>query len=240
LSLGVGSDGLVYLFVDGSAQGNGLDIKAEAVAGDVVGYVDENNTIILTGALADGTYTFKYEDEDGKTTDIGSIKLGGPSYINQLPISTDASGAVYNGTGYKAGHRINSSGSDVALGTTGASNPAFVTGFIPATTGQTVRMENCFLDTDGINGSPSSTETKNYYGDACSSLNIYLYNAQKATQNAISWSNITSSQYVTVTAGSDGIVKEFTIDKAGIGFVRLTLGGDAPNAIITVDQPITD
>lgn len=90
LSLGVGSDGLVYLFVDGVAQGNGLDINADAVAGDVVGYVDENNTIILTGALADGTYTFKYEDDEGNTTDIGSIKLGGPSYTNLAdPTSED-------------------------------------------------------------------------------------------------------------------------------------------------------
>lgn len=43
--------------------------------GGVVGYVDENNNIILSGNLADGTYTLKYENEDGTYTDIGTIEV---------------------------------------------------------------------------------------------------------------------------------------------------------------------
>lgn len=39
---------------------------------EVYGLVDENNNILLTGALAKGTYTFKYENGDGNLVTIGS------------------------------------------------------------------------------------------------------------------------------------------------------------------------
>lgn len=43
-------------------------------------YVDENNTIVLTGALADGTYNIKYEMDDGSTVDIGDLVLDSTVY----------------------------------------------------------------------------------------------------------------------------------------------------------------
>lgn len=100
LSLGVGGDGLVYLFVDGVAQGNGLDIKAEAVAGDVVGYVDSDNTIILTGALADGTYTFKYEDADGGVTVIGDVVIGEQGITNLIDTVGYTDGVRYSASSH--------------------------------------------------------------------------------------------------------------------------------------------
>lgn len=243
LSLGVGGDGLVYLFVDGVAQGNGLDINAEAVAGDVVGYVDSDNTIILTGALADGTYTFKYADDEGKTVDIGNLSIGNVSNIkNWLRESYESvnSTAIYNVNGYKIGYRFRSNSEEQALSVTTATNPVFITGFIPLVSGQTVRLKNCYIDTNGINGSASSTETKNYYGEACSSINILLCNGQGTTQNVVSWANIVNSEYFTATPDSDGIVTEFVVNRSGMEYIRLALAGDAPNAIVTVDQPITD
>lgn len=74
LTLGVHTDGLVYLFVDGVPHGNGLDIKADVV-GDIFGYVDENNIIILNGTLTNGTYTIKYEMADGSVIEIGDLEL---------------------------------------------------------------------------------------------------------------------------------------------------------------------
>jgi hypothetical protein len=41
----------------------------------VFGRVDADNNIILTGELAEGTYTLKYEDAEGKLMDIGVITL---------------------------------------------------------------------------------------------------------------------------------------------------------------------
>lgn len=48
-----------------------------ALGTPVFGRVDADNNIILTGELAEGTYTIKYEDADGEVTDIGTVVVGG-------------------------------------------------------------------------------------------------------------------------------------------------------------------
>ena len=109
ISLGIHTDGLVYIFVNGSPQGNGLDIKADVIEGDVFGYVDENNNIVLQGKLDDGTYAVKYEMEDGSTIDIGELKF---SYTvkNTLTNCTNSNKAtsVANGNSYSATITANS------------------------------------------------------------------------------------------------------------------------------------
>lgn len=57
-----------------------------ALGTPVFGTVDENNNIILSGELADGTYTVKYEDADGNMIEVGTIEKGGPSTFN-VPIT---------------------------------------------------------------------------------------------------------------------------------------------------------
>lgn len=42
----------------------------------VIGVVDENNNIILSG-FAEGTYTLKYKFDDGSVSDIASLTVGG-------------------------------------------------------------------------------------------------------------------------------------------------------------------
>lgn len=87
VSLGIASDGLIYLFVNGEPVGTGIP---QGQSGDVFGYVDENNTIVLTGSLPDGIYNIKYEMEDGSTVDIGGLTLGktGPTNLAD-PTSSD-------------------------------------------------------------------------------------------------------------------------------------------------------
>lgn len=82
MTLGVHTDGLVYLFINGAPQGNGLDIKADVIEGDVFGYVDENNVIVLNGSIPEGTYTVKYEMKDGSTVDIGDLVLDNTVYYS--------------------------------------------------------------------------------------------------------------------------------------------------------------
>lgn len=54
-----------------------------ALGTPVWGQVDSDNNIILTGDLAEGTYTFKYEDEDGNVTVIGTLtSAAAPTYTN--------------------------------------------------------------------------------------------------------------------------------------------------------------
>lgn len=68
-----------------------------------------------------------------------------PSYTNQIPISVDENGNIYNTTGYKEGYRINSSGAETA-----AADFA-VTGFIPFTLGDTIRFRQ-FNGAESSNG----------------------------------------------------------------------------------------
>lgn len=48
----------------------------------VFGYVDEDNTIVLGGNLADGTYTVKYEMENGTVVNIGNLVLDSNVYYS--------------------------------------------------------------------------------------------------------------------------------------------------------------
>jgi hypothetical protein len=45
-------------------------------SGDITGVLDDANNILLSGNLADGTYTLKYENEDGTYTEIGNLVVG--------------------------------------------------------------------------------------------------------------------------------------------------------------------
>lgn len=72
LTLGYHTDGLIYIFAGDTPLGNGIEMTA---GGDVVGFVDSANNIVVKGSLADGAYTVKYEMEDGSLLDIGDLVL---------------------------------------------------------------------------------------------------------------------------------------------------------------------
>ena len=91
ITLGLHTDGLMYLFIDGSPVGNGIALPEGGVSGDVIGTLDENNNVILSGELADGTYTLKYENADGTYTEIGTLQVGELSVVSILAIKTKTS-----------------------------------------------------------------------------------------------------------------------------------------------------
>lgn len=72
LTLGYGTDGKLYIFKNGATIGNGIEI---AVSGDATCVIDENNNLIISGA-PDGTYTMKYQYEDGTFSDSISVVVG--------------------------------------------------------------------------------------------------------------------------------------------------------------------
>lgn len=77
ITLGVHTDGLVYVFVNGAPVGNGVELT---VSSDLYGYVDSENNVVVKGNLADGTYSVKYEMEDGSTVAIGDLVLDSNVY----------------------------------------------------------------------------------------------------------------------------------------------------------------
>lgn len=65
-------------------------------------------------------------------------KATGPAYCNQLPVSTDAEGNIYNSIGYKQNVRISISSGY----TESAANGFYLTGFIPVPLDGVVRLQN--------------------------------------------------------------------------------------------------
>lgn len=208
-----------------------------ALGTPVFGTVDEDCKIKLTGALADGkVYTFVYEDEDGAETVIGTYtKSNAPDYTNQIAVSTDADGNVYNGTGYKVGYRLNSSGAEDALETT-ATNPAFITGFIPIKTGDVVLMKDCYIDTNNVD----KTST---YGKANWSLYINYFTSDRAHKIKTEWHNMLTSKFVKdLVLDAGGYCTGFTfigeIGSNSIAYVRLCLAGTPETAVVTINEAI--
>lgn len=144
LSLGIASDGLIYLFVNGQPVGTGIP-QSTGVEGDVFGYVDENNTIVLNGNLADGTYTLKYEMSNGDIVNIGNMVIDSTVYytvtsnLTNCSISnstkTVAQGESYSATitandGYELKSVTVTMGGSAASVSGGVINIASVTGDI--------------------------------------------------------------------------------------------------------------
>ena len=223
----------------------------------VFGRVDANNNIYLTGALDDGTYTLKYEDAQGNVTDICTYVHNNtsesdeptPTYSNVLPRATTNDGkTVYNGTGYKVGARIGSSGTEGTVSNTSATNPIFLTGYIKVPEGATIRMKNCFIDTNGVNGTINNAADKNYYGhDLAGLYGIMVYTNLSAptfdsTVTNYYWNTFANCSVLASkpTVDGNGYVTEFTLNTTTEKYIRMHLGGDSANAIITVNEPITD
>ena len=77
LTLGIYTDGLVYLFVDGQPVGMGVELPTVGIDG----YVDSDKNIVVRG-LPDGIYQFYFEMEDGSLADGGTLV----KYSNFAPL----------------------------------------------------------------------------------------------------------------------------------------------------------
>lgn len=140
--------------------------------------------------------------------------------INQIPISTDASGAVYNGTGFKDGVRIGSDGSE----RTGAT--VDVTGFIPCTKADTLYFQNC-----QITVGTGNYQEINYYD----SNKTYI---SKTSLQVLTESN--ASLWKNVTLDENGYLTRYNMNavNADTAFVRISGDYIGADSIITVNQPI--
>lgn len=89
LTLGMHTDGLVYIFKNGSPVGVGIELPE---GGGLGGYIDSENNIVLKGNYAAGTRV-KYEMDDGTLIDIGEVDLY-YSVTNNLINCTNSNGAT--------------------------------------------------------------------------------------------------------------------------------------------------
>ncbi len=195
--------------------------KAEMVAlvienlggNPVFGYVDENNNIVVQGDLADGSYSVKYEMEDGSTVDIGNLVLG-PAYTNLAdPSSADWWTDKFMGS--DAGQR------DAA--------GYVVTNFIgPVNVGDVIRIKG--MDLSG---------TSNYYRCAPYKADA---DGNKTLNGSYGVANLTAFSGTAVMSDVvlSGTESEFTNSKSDVNYWRFggTLVGTADDVIITINEPI--
>ena len=116
--------------------------------------------------ITSGSNSVTYDGSEAKAIDIadaGELVTETteilPAYTNQIPLSTDASGAILNGVGYQSG-QLSMDGS-VETGT------SFVSGFIPVKKGDVIRVKD-----------PSSTSFS-------TGLVFAMYKSDKATGSNI-------------------------------------------------------
>lgn len=139
-------------------------------------------------------------------------------YINQIPISTNASGAVISDTGYLANTYLSSS--------TGAETYNWdweCTGFIPCKVGDIVRLKNVAFSKTSNSGSNR----------------IGFYNSDRSF---VKMYNASATYDPQAVVDGNGNWTQFTVPSAasGAAYFRLCCNGITATSIITVNQEIVD
>ena len=138
--------------------------------------------------------------------------------VNQIPLSTDTDGTIYNGIGYKTNTRLNSSGNAVEA------NGYMATGFMPFVRGNTLTT--------------SGEKTKQVLGDSYCYICFYNSSLTLIKAMAIAESNMTGLG-ITVTNGF--LSYTMPSDLSGIytetAFIRLSAnmnGGDGSDFVVNI------
>ena len=186
----VGTDGNLTL----------IDMPEGGTSGDVVGVLDESNNILLTGNLADGTYTLKYEKADGIYTDIGTLEVSAipepePTKTNFIEYNTD------NKTDWSIWCNDARVGSDGAYR---SSTTQDATNYIPVQNGDIIYINQGRM----INGQT-----------------IGLYNSSKAYVSTGATTDLTSNGHISdaTSLNTNTLDAQFTITNASVAFIRFTL-----------------
>lgn len=170
---------------------------------------DDYNANVAAALESSKEYIDEVSAEAIRATDEGSISIGDPSnpMTNQLPISTDANGNIYNNTGYKNGIRWSSS-----AGAESSANDYGMSGFIPCNPGSILNVKNITL----------ASSSSGY---------LVLFDASKkilGTQNV-------SAANITIDGNGNYKIKVST-SYSNLAFVRTSFCLFNEKSVILVDQ----
>lgn len=174
--------------------------------------------------------------------DVIRIELSGTvlwqkkTFKNQVPISTDTDGSIFNGAGYKENARLSSSG-----GISGsAQNGSVTTGFIP------FKQTDGKLDVIRMKGVEWLGATSKYGGH----FYINCYDSNKKFLDYLASAELnTYAHIVTVTRNSAGVETVQFNDSYGTSnaklqyfrkasFIRITARGKGADMIVTINEEI--
>lgn len=149
---------------------------------------------------------------------ISAVALAVTDYTNQIPISTDASGTVYNGVGYKADTYLSS-------GLEGSRTGICTTGFIPCAYGDIIRFKNCQIQ------SGQNNHRFAFYD----STKTMIANMQFNT------TNLAASSYFDEVYGDDGNMTQLTVNHnqlSGVAYMRFCCGYIGEDSVVTINEVI--
>lgn len=184
------------------------------------GYVFSSVVVTMSGVdvtssvYSDGVITIPEVTGNISITATAVIEL---NVTNQLPISTDTDGSIYNGVGYKA---------DTYLSGNPASKTGYYTsGFIPCTIADTLYFKNVTMQTGN-----------NYHRiSAWDADKNFIANSQFATNN--------TQSHVNFNFGDDGNIESisFTSNSSyykNAAYIRFCCSYIGADSIVTVNEPI--
>ena len=212
--------------IDGQSYGTILTASAGYTLDGVTPTITIGGTDMST-YYKNGTIAIPEVTGDIEIT-VTAIPSASP-YTNQIPISTDSDGSVFNDTGYKQDYRITSSGNVTDKASGGIGTDCFATGFIPVKGGDVIRFSGAYVE--GNNGGGNS----------------WYYNSEKVKGTlgftAYGWVNNPQATRAVFKAYdyNDEEQRLYSItlkDNVEAGYMRFTLIGNGANAVITVNEEI--
>ena len=223
-----------------------------SIQGTFWGEVDANNNIILSGVLAGGTYTIKYEDAEGGMTSIGTLKIGSGGVSGG---ETDEPTTNYTNLFDPDAATLNARYS-VSSGTMSSSGTGMVlTDFIPVTiaAGETKILRIRGASFTGTNSATFYFKTKSSMNPPTNKANCGM---GVSTHAEGQWGNVYTDEngdayiklgYINSTKGNSA-TEAFDSAMTATTYIRLQIyisdstitKSDIENIIITIDEPITD
>lgn len=199
----------------------------------------DGNTYTKTAGTANGTsfcvfsvnradkkiYVDHYGPGVDREFDYTVIDPSAPSYTNMLPSATDTDGSVYNDVGYAVGQKLTSTGATEEYA------GVYLTGFIPVSLGDVVRLKNVTWQYGVTSGITSNNQRISFYDANKTHLGQTNGTGAGGTLAGVKDDNNIWTQFT---------VKSFsgvTLDNAA--FFRLCCAGITNESIITVNEEIT-
>ena len=217
-----------------SRVAEGTKYEATITAND--GYVLKSITVTMNGvnitssAVSGGKITVASVTGDIVITAVAEV--AGPAYVNQIPISTDTDGSIYNGKGYKTNSRISSSDTTGAVKT---QEGIEVTGFIKFKNGDVLRGNKGIFSTVNNDGSSTFANTTAY-------SNITCFDVNKVRCGSVKWDLRNGATVAGLTVNTDcSFIFDSTVNgtvPSNTEFIRVSLQNITDTAIITVNQEI--
>ena len=152
-------------------------------------------------------------------------------YTNQVPVSIDSDGSIYNGCGYIDGYRLSSSG------TLKAQDNTVTSGFIPCTSTDIVRMAG----TQWLSSVSGGYAYICYYDDAFNKLGTINKYEERTTNNNVSYVSGICSSNSEIIIDSSGITTFNTVftDSPAIAYIRISAVGAGADMIVTINEAIS-